>query len=163
MEIDDLAQYLQKNDMVLGLDPGKKTIGIALASVALGVATPLQTIKRIKFSKDVLILKAIIDEYQARALIIGLPLHVDGSEGRRVQSVTDFGLGIKQALPDIEIAFWDERFSTHHMESFLINKIDLSRGKRGAVIDKLAAQHILQGAIDKIRQIKDISYINPDF
>tara|TARA_R110002124_G_scaffold64985_2_gene177498 strand:- start:306163 stop:306654 length:492 start_codon:yes stop_codon:yes gene_type:complete len=162
MEIDELAQYLQKNDMVLGLDPGKKTIGIALASVALGVATPLQTIRRVKFSKDVLILKSIIDEYQARALIIGLPLHIDGSEGRRVQSVKDFGMGIKQALPDIEIAFWDERFSSHHMENFLIDQADLSRGKRSAVIDKLAAQHILQGAIDKIRHLKDISYMNAD-
>tara|TARA_R110002126_G_scaffold13118_2_gene56324 strand:- start:20312 stop:20785 length:474 start_codon:yes stop_codon:yes gene_type:complete len=156
MEIEDLAHKLQKTDKVLGLDPGKKTIGIALASVMLGVATPIETIKRTKFSKDVIRLQQIINELEAKALIIGLPLNMDGSEGRRAQSVQDLGQNIKQHIPNIEIAYWDERLSSHHMDSFLIEKVDLSRKKRASVIDKLAAQHILQGAIDRIRTVKGL-------
>lgn len=156
MEIEELAQYLQKNDKVLGLDPGKKTIGVALASVALGVATPIETIQRVKFSKDIKRLEQHIKDHEIKALIIGLPLNMDGSEGRRVQSVQDFGANLKQNLDNIEIAYWDERLSSHHMESFLIDEVDLSRNKRANVIDKLAAQHILQGAIDRIREIKGL-------
>jgi putative Holliday junction resolvase len=156
MEIEDLAHKLQKTDKVLGLDPGKKTIGIALASVMLGVATPIETIKRVKFSKDIIRLAQIVKEHEVKALIIGLPLNMDGSEGRRAQSVQDLGLNIKQHMPSIEIAYWDERLSSHHMDSFLIEEVDLSRKKRANVIDKLAAQHILQGAIDRIRDIKGI-------
>jgi len=156
MEIEDLAHKLQKTDKVLGLDPGKKTIGIALASVMLGIATPIETIQRTKFSRDIKHLQQIINEYEIKALIIGLPLNMDGSQGRRAQSVQDLGQNIKQHISGIEIAYWDERLSSHHMDSFLIEEVDLSRKKRANVIDKLAAQHILQGAIDRIRSLKDI-------
>lgn len=152
MDIEHLAQKLQKNDRVIGLDPGKKTIGVALASLALGVATPLETIIRKKYSVDILRLQALIKEYEIRAIIIGLPLNMDGSEGRRTQSVRDFATALIRDIPNVEIAFWDERLSTHHMESFLIEQADVSRRRRDEVIDKLAAQHILQGAVDYLQQ-----------
>lgn len=150
MEIHELAHKLQKSDKILGLDPGKKTIGVAMASLTLGVATPLETIKRTKYNKDIIRLKQIIKDYEIKAIIMGLPLNMDGTEGRRTQSVKDFSLALQKDLDGINIAFWDERLSTHHMESFLIEEVDLSRAKREEVIDKLAAQHILQGAVDFI-------------
>lgn len=151
MIIEELIPKLQKNDRLLGLDPGKKTIGVAMASLALGVATPLETIIRKKYSVDIIRLQALIKEYEIRALIVGLPLNMDGSEGRRTQSVRDFAAALQRDIPNIHIAFWDERLSTHHMESFLIEQADLSRNKRDQVIDKLAAQHILQGAVDYLQ------------
>lgn len=134
---------------LMGLDLGTKTIGVAVSDGLRMAATPVETIRRTKFTKDAERLLALIKEHAITGIVIGLPLNMDGSEGPRVQSTRAFvrNLGQKTDLP---IAFWDERLSTAAVTRTLI-EADMSRAKRGAVVDKLAAAYILQGALDRMR------------
>ena len=111
------------------------------------IASPLETIQRKKFTADALTLKAIIDERQIGGLVLGLPKNMDGSDGPRVQSTRQFAINLLERF-DIPIAFWDERLSTMAVERVLVIEADMSRQKRSAVIDKMAASYILQGALD---------------
>ncbi len=132
---------------LLGLDVGAKTVGLALSDVTLTVATPYQTLRRGKFADDARRLRAIIDDEGAGGLVIGLPLSMDGSEGPRCQSIRQFAANLL-AVFDIPIAFWDERLSTAAVERVLIDEADMPRKRRAAVVDKMAAAYILQGALD---------------
>jgi putative Holliday junction resolvase len=135
---------------ILGLDLGTKTIGVALSDGMRYSASPLETIKRTKFTQDAERIIELIAENQAVALILGLPLNMDGSEGPRVQSTRAFArnLAAKVSLP---IAFWDERLSTSAVTRMMI-EADLRRDRRAEVVDKLAASYILQGALDRLRR-----------
>ncbi|HEX2752750.1 MAG TPA: Holliday junction resolvase RuvX, partial [Alphaproteobacteria bacterium] len=108
-----------------------------------------------KFTKNAEELAKICAEYEVRGFIIGLPVHMSGQEGNRAESVRSFGNNLLRAKEilgfDPVIAFWDERLSTSAMERFLIEQADVSRKRRDEVIDKLAAAHILQGALDFMR------------
>lgn len=131
---------------LLGLDLGTKTIGIALSDSLLTVASPLETIARVKFTKDVERLFALVDSHQAAGLVLGLPLNMDGSEGPRSQATRAF---VREVLArrDLPITLWDERLSTAAVERMLI-QADTSRARRAQVVDKLAAAYILQGYLD---------------
>ncbi len=151
----DIIIELPKNTRLLGLDLGTKTIGLAVSDPAYTVATPLGTLKRTKFTKDLQYLEKIVKDYEVGGFVIGLPLNTDGSEGPRCQSVRDFALELKN-YPDVVgknpwIAFWDERFSTSAAIDSLAD-LDLKRrkAKEKGVVDKLAAQNILQGACEFI-------------
>jgi putative Holliday junction resolvase len=135
---------------LLGLDVGTKTIGLALSDVTRSIATPYDTIKRTKFTSDAKALADIAGKMEVGALIIGLPLNLDGSEGPRAQSTRAFARNLAKhvALP---IAFWDERLSTAAVERHLI-EADASRKRRAAVVDRMAAAYILQGALDRLRR-----------
>lgn len=139
---------------LLGIDHGEKTLGLSVTDSMQSVATPLLTIDRKKFMQDMKKLKQVIDDYEVKAIVIGYPVNMDGSEGPRCQSIRDTVTEMKSApalngaFHDIWIGLWDERLSTSAVDRFLINEADLSRKRRGEVIDKMAAQHILQGAID---------------
>jgi putative Holliday junction resolvase len=135
---------------ILGLDLGTKTIGVAVSDAMRYSATPIETIKRTKFTQDAERLIELIAENQIVALILGLPLNMDGTEGPRVQSTRAFArnLAAKVALP---IAFWDERLSTSAVTRMMI-EADLRRDRRAEVVDKLAASYILQGALDRLRR-----------
>lgn len=137
------------------MDLGEKTIGLSISDADQSIATPLKTIKRTKFTNDIEELKQVIDDYGIGGYVIGLPLNMDGSEGPRCDSVRSFAAELTnypQILgTDPWIALWDERLSTVSVEDFLIESVDMSRTKRKQVIDKLAAQHILQGALDFIQ------------
>lgn len=155
----NIAGKAPKERALLGLDVGKKTIGVALGYVEHGIATPLETIKRTKFSKDILRLAELMKEHDAGGLIIGLPVNMDGSEGQRAQSVRDFAIELSKR-PDIVgkdpfIALWDERLSTASVEGIVDELVDKRKtkteSKSSGLIDKLAAQHILQGAIDHLQ------------
>lgn len=135
---------------LLGLDIGDKTVGLATGEPAIGIAMPLETIRRTKFTADAERLFALIDEREIGALVIGLPFNMDGSEGPRCQSVRQFAANLL-ALRDIPITFWDERLSTAAVTRAMI-EADVSRGKRAAAVDKLAAAYILQGALDFLRR-----------
>ena len=141
---------LAAGQRLLGLDVGAKTVGLALSDATLTVATPLETIRRgKKFAPDAERLAGIIGEHTVGGLVIGLPVNMDGSEGPRCQSTRQFAKNLLGRI-DIAIAFWDERLSTAAVERMLIEEADLSRKRRGEVIDKLAAAYILQGALDAI-------------
>ena len=148
ISLDDLRPQLQRGQRLLGLDLGTQTIGLALSDVEFRVATPMRTIRRTKFRQDAAELARAVEEFGVVALVIGLPLNMDGSSGPRVQATRAFVRNLAPLLP-IPVAFWDERLSTVAAERVLI-AADLSRKKRGAVIDQTAAAFILQGALDAL-------------
>ncbi|MDC9826109.1 Holliday junction resolvase RuvX [Devosia sp. ZB163] len=135
---------------LLGLDLGTKTIGIAVSDGMRYSATPLETIKRTKFTEDANRLLYLIAENKIVGLVLGLPLNMDGSEGPRVQSTRAFARNLA-AKVSIPIAFWDERLSTSAVTRTLI-EADVRRDKRREVVDKLAASYILQGALERLRR-----------
>ena len=149
VDVKDLNTALKTGQRVLGLDLGSKTIGLALSDVMRTVASPLETIKRTKFTKDAQRLFEIIDKHEVGALVLGMPYNMDGTEGARCQSTRDFAINFKN-LRDMPMALWDERLSTSAVERMLVNDVDMTRGRRGEVIDKLAATYILQGALDAL-------------
>ena len=142
---------LMAEHRILGLDVGTKTIGLALSDATRIVATPHRTIKRTKFKEDAGILRAIIDDMDVDALVIGLPVSMDGTEGPRCQSVRQFAANLLETI-DLPTAFWDERLSTAAVERMLISEADMSRKRRAQVVDKAAAAYILQGALDAMNR-----------
>ena len=139
----------------MGIDHSKRTLGLALSSPDLSIAMPLKTIQRSGFSADIATLFKLCKEYAVGGFVIGLPLNMSGTEGPRVDSVRHFAENMirEKALLgfDPPISFFDERLSTYAADQFLIERDDLSKKRRGEIIDKLAAQIILQGALEKIR------------
>ena len=154
IEMNDLRTTVKRGERLLGLDLGSKTIGLAISDSGFMIASPLDTIRRGKFTADALALKAIIDERQIGGLVLGLPKNMDGSDGPRVQSTRQFATNLLERF-DIPIAFWDERLSTMTVERVLVNEADMSRQKRNAVVDKMAASYILQGALDLMASQSD--------
>lgn len=137
----------------MGLDLGTKTIGIAISDSLQSISTGLETIKRTKFKADSARLQEIIEEQQIIALILGLPLNMDGSEGPRAQSTRAFARNVSANI-SLPLIFWDERLSTVAAERALI-EADSSRKRRKEVIDKMAATIILQGALDRLQYIRN--------
>lgn len=150
--IEDLAAALAPMRAVAGLDLGEKTIGVAVSDPMLSVASPLQTIRRTKFTKDAEALLALVAARGLGGLILGLPRNMDGSEGPRCQSTRAFARNLSR-LTDIPIGFWDERLSTVAAERALL-EADTSRKRRSEVIDHVAAGYILQGALDRIGHLR---------
>ncbi|WP_419902372.1 Holliday junction resolvase RuvX [Kiloniella sp.] len=156
LDIHDLPDILDRNQRLLGLDPGTKTIGMAVSDRDFTVASPIGTIKRTKFKKDAEELKAICLDRNIGGIVMGLPVNMDGTEGPRCQSVRTLAENLQAiANIDLPIVFWDERMSTSAVERFLIGEADMTRKRRAEVVDKAAAAYILQGALDAIqRQLK---------
>lgn len=147
-DIAEFAALLPPYRAILGLDLGDKTIGIAVSDLSRTVATPIEVIRREKFTLDAQRLLAIVATKQAAGLILGLPLNMDGSEGPRVQSTRAFARNLEK-LTALPITFWDERLSTVAAERALL-EADTSRKRRKEVIDQVAAGYILQGALDRM-------------
>ena len=152
VEVSDLPALLGRNQRLLGLDLGTKTIGLAVSDVERRIASPLQTIRRTKFTRDVEELRGILARYEVAALVIGLPLNMDGSEGPRSQSTRAF---VRQSHPLVGLpyAFWDERLSTAAVTRALIDQ-DASRARRAEVVDRMAAAYILQGVLDRLAALR---------
>lgn len=144
--IDDIAAT---TGPLLGLDPGTKTLGLAISDRTRLIATPLKTIRRKKFTPDAAELLDTYDKNGAVALVVGLPVNMDGSAGPRVQSVKDFANNLMN-IRDLPILFWDERLSTMAVTRGML-EADMSRKKRAENVDKLAAGYILQGVLDRLR------------
>ncbi|MEM9139491.1 MAG: Holliday junction resolvase RuvX [Pseudomonadota bacterium] len=132
----------------MGLDPGTKTIGVAVSDGLRLTATALETIRRTKFTRDAGRLREIAEARNLVGAVVGLPLNMDGSEGPRAQSCRAFAANIARAL-DLPTVLWDERLTTAAAERTLL-EADLSRKRRAQVIDSVAAQYILQGALDRL-------------
>lgn len=142
----------------MGLDLGTKTIGIAISDGMRYSATPIETIKRTKFTQDAERIIQLISENQVVALLLGLPLNMDGTEGPRVQSTRAFARNLAPKV-NLPIAFWDERLSTSAVTRMMI-EADMRRDRRAEVVDKLAASYILQGALDRLRSARASSEDN---
>ena len=149
-DLERFAAGLPKGARLLGVDLGDKTIGLALSDVGRSIATPLETIRRTKFTPDAARLCALAARFEVGGIVIGLPLNMDGSEGPRAQATRSFVRNLKPLL-DLPVAFWDERLSTAAVTRTLLDA-DASRARRGEVVDKMAAAYILQGALDRLRK-----------
>ena len=137
---------------LMGLDLGTKTIGVAISDTGQTIATGLETVKRTKFTSDAIRLEEIITEHEIIAIIIGLPLNMDGTEGPRIQSTKAFALNFSKKT-HLPLIYWDERLSTQAVERTLL-EADSTRKRRKEVIDKLAATYILQGALDRLTVLR---------
>ena len=146
--LEALPPLLAPQARLLGVDLGDKTIGLALSDSRRIIASPLETLKRTKFRADAERLLALAKLHDVGALVVGLPRNMDGSEGPRAQSTRAF---VKNLAPltTLAIAFWDERLSTAAVTRTLI-AADASRKRRAALVDKMAAAYILQGALDRL-------------
>jgi len=151
MAIDRIKGRLRPGQRLLGLDVGRKTVGLALSDVTLAIATPAETVRRGKFADDAARIARLAAAEDVGGLIIGLPVSMDGTEGPRCQSVRQFADNLG-ALIDLPVAFWDERLSTAAVERLLVAEVDMTRKRRAEVVDKMAAAYILQGALDAIGQ-----------
>lgn len=147
----ELAEHLPPGRRLLGLDLGERTIGLALSDSLRMVASPMETLDRGRFTDDATKLLDICAEQEVAALIIGLPVNMDGTEGPRCQSARAFARNL-EAIYDIEMAFWDERLSTMAVTRTMLDA-DLSRARQKKVVDKMAAAYILQGALDYIANL----------
>ena len=149
--LEELASTLPVKSRLMGLDLGTKTIGLALSDIMQTIATPLQTIRRDKFTTDIKILLQLAKEHDVSAFVIGMPFNLDGSEGPRAQATRAFARNLGQHT-ELPLVFWDERLSTVAVERTLL-EADASRKRRAEVIDKMAAAYILQGALDRLANI----------
>ena len=149
-DLSDLPAACPPGTPWLGLDLGEKTIGVAASDATRMIASPLELIRKTKFTADADRLFKIMDHRKVSALVIGLPVNMDSSEGPRAQSVRAFARNLERIRP-VNVAFWDERLSTSAVERFLIEDLDLNRKRRAGVIDRTAAAWILQGALDRLR------------
>ncbi len=150
--IEAFADALPRNGAIAGLDLGDKTIGVAVSDAFQSVATPLETIRRTKFTADAAQLLDIVRARDLVGLVLGLPLNMDGSEGPRCQSTRAFARNLAR-LTDVPIGFWDERLSTVAAERALL-EADTSRKRRSQVIDHVAAGYILQGVLDRLGHLR---------
>ena len=151
-EIEAFASALPRDRALFGLDLGTKTLGVAASDLRRTVASPIETIRRTKFTADANALLALVEERDAAGLVLGLPRNMDGSEGPRCQSTRAFARNLSK-LTDLPITFWDERLSTVAVERTLI-EADQSRKRRAEVVDKMAAAYILQGALDRLAHLE---------
>jgi len=149
--LSELREGLKRGQRLMGLDLGSKTIGLSLSDITLTVASPLETIRRTKFSKDVERLLELAAEHEIGGFVVGLPVNMDGSEGPAAQSARAFVRNLHKLNP-IPVAFWDERMSTVAVTRTLL-EADASRARRAEVVDKMASAYILQGALERLRRV----------
>ncbi len=147
-DADEFRALLKRGQRLIGIDAGTKTLGLALSDVRRSIASGLETIRRVKFSQDVVRLFALAEEHKIGGFVLGLPTNLDGSEGPRAQATRAFARNLNGLSP-LPILLWDERLTTAEAERMLI-EADQSRARRAEVIDKLAATLNLQGALDRM-------------
>ena len=150
LDLLDLPAACPPNTPWMGLDLGEKTIGVAVSDSTRLIASPLELIRKSKFTVEAEHLFKLMNHRKVSALVIGLPANMDGTEGPRAQSCRAFARNLERLRP-INVAFWDERLSTSAVERFLIEDLDLNRKRRAQVVDRTAAAWILQGALDRVR------------
>lgn len=151
LDFSALTQFQSQHRPLVGLDVGTKTVGVAMSDRLWTIATPSHTIRRTKFQADAKLLWNFMQEYAVAGLVVGWPLNMDGSEGPRCQSVRQFALNFLK-IYDVPIVFFDERLSTVFATNAML-EADLSRARRDQLVDKLAASYILQGALDRVRNL----------
>ena len=146
----DLRATLTRHQRLIGLDPGRRMIGVALSDVELSLASPYGHIKRGRLRDNAAEIVAIARKEGAGGLVVGLPLSMDGSIGPAAQAARDWALALSEAT-DLPAALWDERLSSVAANRFLIEQADLTRRKRAAAVDRMAAAWMLQAALDASR------------
>ena len=151
VNLTDLPDAAPGRSPIVGLDLGDKTIGVAVSDRDRMIASPMELIRRTRFTDDVDRVFELMEDRGAAALVIGLPVNMDGSEGPRCQSVRAFARNLTK-LKDLPVAFWDERLSTSAVQRMMTDEADLTRARRAELVDKAAAAWILQGALDRLAE-----------
>jgi putative Holliday junction resolvase len=143
----DLKKLLADNSVIVGLDIGDKTVGIAVSDRRIKIASGITTILRNGSQKDFEKLKNAVDKYNVGCIIFGWPVQMNGQPGSQCEKILKFIEKMRDFFPNIPFSYWDERLSTCAVTNVLL-KADVSRKKRKKVVDKSASIYILQGAID---------------
>jgi putative Holliday junction resolvase len=143
----ELLASLSGDQRIIGIDPGSKTIGLALSDVRRTLASPYGSLTRGKLTANATEIATIALKEGAYGLIVGLPLSMDGTAGPAAQAVRDWTHALLSAT-GLPAALWDERLSSAAVNRFLINEADLTRAKRAEVVDRAAAAWMLQAALD---------------
>ncbi len=155
--LSDLPGFLRPGQCLLGLDPGRKVIGVAIGNPDCTLASPLVGLPRTRLTADLAALAQISRERNVGGIVIGLPRNMDGSEGASAQAARSFASNLlrrgEPPLPEMPVAFWDERLSTAAVTRFMLED-DMTRKRRDETVDKAAAAYILQGALDLLTQNK---------
>jgi len=146
-ELNDLRQLLGRDQRLIGLDLGTKTIGVALSDVRLMLATPYGSLRRGKLAATAAEVLKIARKEGAGGLVVGLPLSMDGTFGPAAQAARDWTRSLSEAT-GLPAAMWDERLSSNAVNRFLIGDADLTRKKRAEAVDRSAAAWMLQAALD---------------
>ncbi len=147
-DLQDFAAALPQTGSLLGLDFGTKTIGLAISDRTRMIASPLETIRRVKQTVDIETIKAVVAKLEIVGFVLGYPINMDGTRGPRTQATGSFARALLAVIP-LPLLLWDERLSTVAAERALL-EADTSRAKRAQSIDKIAAGIILQGALDRL-------------
>jgi putative Holliday junction resolvase len=147
INIKALRASLAPGQRLIGLDPGARTIGLALTDTGLMLASPYGTLKRRKLATNAQEIAAIARQQEAGGLVVGLPLSMDGTLGPAAQAARDWTRALSDAT-GLPAALWDERLSSAAVNRFLIDEADMTRAKRAARVDQMAAAYMLQAALD---------------
>jgi putative Holliday junction resolvase len=142
-----LRGCLRPGQRLIGLDPGSRTVGVALSDVTLMLATPYGSLRRGKLAAAATAILRIAREENAGGLVVGLPLSLDGSVGPAAQAARDWTHALSGAT-GLPAALWDERLSSAAVNRVLIGEADMTRKRRGEVVDRMAAAWMLQAALD---------------
>ncbi|MBM3468210.1 MAG: Holliday junction resolvase RuvX [Alphaproteobacteria bacterium] len=155
-DINDLATYRERGRRLLGIDLGEKTIGVAISDSTWRVASPVSVIRRTNKNSDIASVLSLANQYHVVGIVIGLPVNMNGSMGPQAEKMREFARSLSE-LSQILVALWDERLSTVAVTRTLMDA-DMSRKRRNEVVDKLAATYILQGALDRLKNIEPSSF-----
>ncbi|MXV43515.1 Holliday junction resolvase RuvX [Saccharibacter sp. 17.LH.SD] len=143
----ELRAQLKSSQSIMGIDPGSRQIGIAISDSSLMLASPLIVLKRGKLATTAKEIHALCQKHAVGAFLVGLPLSLDGSFGPAARAASDWALALSERL-NIPASMWDERLSSNAVNRFLIQDADMTRKRRGEVVDKMAAAYTLQGWLD---------------
>jgi putative Holliday junction resolvase len=149
-ELPELRTHLGRDQRLIGIDPGRRIIGVALSDVSLTLASPYGSLKRGKLRDNAAEIAAIASKEGAGGLVVGLPLSMDGSVGPAAQAARDWALALSEAT-GLPVALWDERLSSAAVNRFLVEEADVSRKRRAEAVDRMAAAWVLQGALGSLR------------
>ena len=149
LDILELADHLPAQARLLGIDPGKKRIGLALSDVSRIVASPFQTIQRTKLKEMAKLICALAAEHGVGGLVVGVPVSLDGSFGPAAQASRDWAEALSKET-GIPACLWDERLTSSAVNRMLIKEANVSRQRRAQIVDRLAATYILQSALDAL-------------
>ncbi|MBO1324673.1 Holliday junction resolvase RuvX [Acetobacter sp. TBRC 12305] len=149
LSLDALAATLPPHARLLGIDPGSKQVGLAMSDVSRMVASPLEVLKRGKLGPMAAHITTLAREHGIAAMVVGVPLSLDGSFGPAAQAARDWAMALSEQT-GLPACLWDERLSSAAVNRMLILEADLTRARRAAMVDKLAAAYILQAALDRL-------------
>ena len=150
ISLPELRAAQTKNQRLIGIDPGAKTIGLALTDVGLTLASPFGALKRGKLKGNAAEILALARKENAGGLVVGLPLSMDGTTGPAAQAARDWALALAE-ISGLPTSMFDERLSSAAANRFLIEEADLSHKKRAEAVDRFAASWMLQAALDASR------------